>query len=90
MTRRINAEQARVLTADPRLIALPGTLAPPDADGRMYSVSMRLHTPPCGAPVLDCTCDPHIAHFPSVTQQGYEAARAMHNSRAARIRRGLS
>lgn len=57
---------------------------------RTYSVGWRFHAPHCKAPALDCTCDPHIAYMPDVNREGYEAGIAMHNARAARIRRGLS
>lgn len=58
----------------------------PKRTGLIY----RTHTMQCKAPVLDCTCDPDITIFPDVTREGYEAAMARHDARAARIRRGLS
>jgi len=55
-----------------------------------YGLAWRFHAAHCKAPLLDCTCDPHLAYMPSVTREGYEAAVSQHEARAARIRRGLS
>jgi hypothetical protein len=55
-----------------------------------YGLVWRFHAAHCKAPALDCSCSPDFAVMPDVTPEGYQAARAQHDQRAARIRRGLS